>query len=66
MGEKITLREFLRGANDGMLYPYPLSRQKTGVSKVDSSPCVKAGGTEGARRATAVPVATAYDTLAAT
>ena len=42
------------------LYPYPLSRQKTGVSKVDSSPSVKAGGTEGTRRATGVPTATPY------
>ena len=42
------------------LYPYPLSRQKLGVFKVDSSPCVKAVGTEGARRATGVPTATPY------
>ena len=34
--------------------PYPLSRQKLSVFKVDSSPCVKAVGTEGARRATGV------------
>jgi len=33
------------------LYPYPLSRQKTGSSKVDSSPLVRVVGTEGARRA---------------
>ena len=42
------------------LYPYPLSRQKLGVFKVDSSPFVKAVGTEGARRATGVPTATPY------
>ena len=42
------------------LYPYPLSRQKTGVFKVDSSPYVKAVGTEEARRATGVPTATPY------
>jgi len=42
------------------VYPYPLSRQKLGVFKVDSSPCVKAVGTEGARRATGVPTATPY------
>ena len=28
---------------------YPLLRQKTGLSKVDSSPCIKAVGVEGAR-----------------
>ena len=42
------------------VYPYPLSRQKTGIFKVDLSPSVKAVGTEGARRATAVPTATPY------
>ena len=42
------------------LYPYPLSRQKTVLSKVDSSPCIKAVGTEGARRATGVPTAAPY------
>ena len=43
------------------IYPYPLSRQKTGSFKVDSSPLVKAVGTEGARRAaTGVPTATPY------
>ena len=44
----------------GQVYPYPLSRQKLSVFKVDSSPCVKAVGTEGARRATGVPTATPY------
>jgi len=44
----------------GYIYPYPLSRQKTGAFKVDSSPYVKAVGTEGARRATGVPTATPY------
>jgi len=44
----------------GRVYPYPLSRQKPGILKVDSSPCVKAVGTEGARRATGVPTATPY------
>jgi len=43
-----------------LVYPYPLSRQKLGVFKVDSSPCVKAVGTEGARRATGVPTAAPY------
>ncbi|MHC4595869.1 MAG: hypothetical protein ACYS19_13135, partial [Planctomycetota bacterium] len=38
-----------------VIYPYPLSRQKLEVFKVDSSPSVKAVGTEGARRATGVP-----------
>jgi len=47
-------------SKDSILYPYPLSRQKTAVLKVDLSPCVKAGGTEGVRRATAVPPATPY------
>ena len=47
-------------AADVTLYPYPLSRQKLGVFKVDSSPSVKAVGTEGARRATGVPTATPY------
>jgi len=42
------------------LYPYPLSRQKTGIFKVDLSPSVKAVGTERARRVTAVPTATPY------
>jgi len=42
------------------LYPYPLSRQKTGSFKVDSSPLVRAVGTEGARRATGGPTATPY------
>jgi len=28
----------------GVIYPYLLSRQKLGVFKVDSSPCVKAVG----------------------
>ncbi len=42
------------------IYTYPLSRQKLSVFKVDSSPCVKAVGTEGARRATGVPTATPY------
>ncbi|MHC4750862.1 MAG: hypothetical protein ACYTFW_13425, partial [Planctomycetota bacterium] len=37
------------------VYTYPLSRQKTVLSKVDSSPCITAVGTEGARRATGVP-----------
>jgi len=36
-----------------ILYPYPLSRQKTGIFKVDLSPSVKAVGTEGARAALA-------------
>jgi len=44
----------------GGIYPYPLSRQKTGIFKVDSSPCITAVGTEGARRATGVPTATLY------
>jgi len=48
------------GSLEDILYPYPLSRQITGVFKVDSSPCVKAVGTEGARRATGVPKATPY------
>lgn len=41
----------------GIVYPYPLSRQKTGALKVDSSHSVRAVGTEGARRATGVPTA---------
>ncbi len=44
----------------GQVYPYPLSRQKTGVFKMDSPPFVKAVGTQGARRATGVPTATPY------
>jgi len=47
-------------SNKLYIYPYPLSRQKTGVSKVDSSPCIKEVGTEGARRATGVPTASPY------
>jgi hypothetical protein len=43
-----------------ILYPYPKSRQKLQAFKVDSSPYVKAVGTEGARRATGVPTATPY------
>jgi len=42
------------------IYPYPLSRQKTGEFKMDSPPFVTAVGTEGARRATGVPTATQY------
>ena len=42
------------------LNPYPLSRQKMGFFKVDSSPVNAAVGTEGARRATGVPTATPY------
>jgi len=40
------------------IYPYPLSRQKTGIFKMDSPPSVTAVGTQGARRATGVPTAT--------
>ena len=40
------------------VYPYPLSRQKTGEFKMDSPPTVTAVGTQGARRATGVPTAT--------
>jgi hypothetical protein len=36
------------------VYPYPLSRQKTGVFKVDLSPSVKTVGTEASRRAVAI------------
>ncbi len=42
------------------IYPYPKSRQKFMFFKVDSSPVVKAVGTEGARRATGEPTATLY------
>jgi len=55
--EKICLRKVVLSA---LIYPYPLSRQKTGLFKVDSSPYVKAVGTKGARRATGVPTATPY------
>jgi hypothetical protein len=48
------------GFSESNLYPYPLSRQKTVLSKVDSSPYIKAVGTEGARRATGVPTAAPY------
>ena len=41
-----------------ILYPYPLSRQKTEEFKIDSPPIVTAVGTQGARRATGVPTAT--------
>ena len=40
------------------LYPYPLSRQKIGLFKIDSPPSITAVGTKGARRATEVPTAT--------
>jgi energy-coupling factor transporter ATP-binding protein EcfA2 len=43
-----------------IVYPYPLSRQKTVLSKVELSTCIKAVGTEGARRATGVPTAAPY------
>ena len=49
-----------RFSKDIILYPYPLSRQKTVLCKVDSSPCITAVGTEGARRATGVPTAAPY------
>jgi hypothetical protein len=50
----------LDATNSDEIYPYPLSKQKLRVFKVDSSPYVKAVGTEGARRATGVPTATPY------
>jgi hypothetical protein len=48
------------GKEPASVYPYPLSRQKTDVFKVDSLPCIKAVGTEGAQRATGAPTATLY------
>jgi len=55
----LNITDILSGAKR-RVYPYPLSRHKTGLLKVDPSPCIKAVGTEGARRATGVPTATPY------
>ena len=46
--------------NNGLLYPYPLSRQKTELFKIELSPCVETVVTEGARRATGVTTAAKY------
>ena len=58
--EKMDPYEKIYNTIMGDLYPYLLSRQKTGISKVDSSPCIKAVGTLGARRATRVGAAFDY------
>jgi hypothetical protein len=58
--EKLTTMKASLEEAKFILYPYPLSRQKAGLFKMDSPPVVTAVGTEGARRATGVPTATPY------
>ena len=55
--QKCCKAPYAYGSERLYIYPYPLSRQKTGALKVDSSHSVRAVGTEGARRATGVPTA---------